>query len=73
MNCLLFNSLVLSLLIEEVIDKVLEDLLTIFFLYILEPGIHVHEAVYQVELAESVQMLPDLLKQLLESLTLLYN
>ncbi len=70
---LLFNPLVLSLLIKQLIDKVLEQLLSIPFLNVFEATIEAHEACDLVELAHSGEILSLLFKQLLEALFLLLS
>ncbi len=70
---LLFNPLVLSLLIQQLIYEILEQLLSITFLDVFEAAVQTHEACDLVELAHPCEILPLLLKQLLEALFLLLS
>lgn len=69
----IFNPLVLSFLIKQFINKVLEQLLSITFFNIFEATIKAHETCNLVELAHSSKILPLVLKQLLEALFLLLS
>jgi hypothetical protein len=73
MMTLLFNPLVFSLLIKQLIDEVLEQLLSIPFLNVFEATVQAHEACDLVELAHPSQILPLLLKKLLKTLFLLLS
>lgn len=70
---LLFNPLVLSLLIKQLVDEVLEQLLSIPFLNVFEATIEAHEACDLVELAHSGEILSLVFKKLLEALFLLLS
>ena len=68
---LLFNPLIFSLFVEELINEILEQLLPIPFLDVLEAAVDAHEACHLVELAHPVEVLALLLQQLREALLLL--
>ena len=58
---LLFNPLVFSLFIQQLIYEILEQLLSIPFLDVFEAAVQTHEACDLVELAHPCEILPLLL------------
>ena len=58
---LLFNPLVFSLFIQQLIYEILEQLLSITFLDVFEAAVQTHEACDLVELAHPCEILPLLL------------
>lgn len=62
-----------TLFVEQLVDEVLEDLLSVFFVDVLKTGVAAHKPRDYVKLTHAREVLPLLFKQVLKTLSLLLN